>query len=131
MPEIDSPHYYAAYAVVKRGFPLLKNVARKVGEADPPEVLDLMKRVTIVPVHGHTLFGPTVTIHMKDGRGFTKEANGREFIWDFDEEARRVRELVPGLPMSAARFEALIEACRDLDGLEKADRLIGLSLAEG
>jgi 2-methylcitrate dehydratase PrpD len=131
MPEIDSPHYYAAYAVVKRGFPLLKNVARKVGEADPPEVLDLMKRVTIVPVHGHTLFGPTVTIHMKDGRGFTKEANGREFIWDYDEEARRVRELVPGLPMSAARFEALIEACRDLDGLEKADRLIGLSLAEG
>ncbi len=128
MPKIDNPHYYAAYGVVKRGFPLLKNVARKIGEADPPEVLDLMKRVEIVPVHAHTLFGPTVTIHMKDGRSFTKEATGREFIWDFDEEARRVRELVPGLPISADQFEALIGACRGLDGLEKADRLIALSL---
>ena len=81
-----------------------------------------------MPVHAHTLFGPTVTIHMKDGRSFTKEATGREFIWDFDEEARRVRELVPGLPISADQFEALIGACRGLDGLEKADRLIALSL---
>ena len=131
MPKIDSPHYYAAYGVVKRGFPLLKNVARGAGEADPPEVLDLMKRVTIVPVHAQTLFGPTVTIHLKDGRSVTRQATGREFIWDFDEEVRRVRELTPGLPISAERFEELIEACRTLDGLERADRLIELSLVEG
>ena len=114
--------------MVKRGFPLLKNVARKVGEADPPEVIDLMKRVEIVPVHAHTLFGPTVTIHLKDGRSFTKVATGREFIWDFDEEVRRVRELIPGLPIPKAQFEDLIEACRGLDGLAKADKLIELSL---
>ena len=131
MPKIDNPHYYAAYGVVRRGFPLLKDVARKRGEADPPEVLDLMKRVEIVPVHARTLFGPTVTIHLKDGRSVTKAATGREFIWDFEEEARRVRELVPGLPISETRFEALIDACRNLDVLEKADRLIELSLASG
>ncbi len=129
IPKIDSPHYYAAYGVVKRGFPLLKNVARKVGEADPPEVLDLMTRVEIVPVHAHTLFGPTVTIHLKDGRSVTKVATGREFIWGFGEEVRRVRGLIPGMPIPEAQFEELIDACRSLEGLAKADRLIELSLA--
>ncbi|NKB58511.1 MAG: hypothetical protein GKS00_19455 [Alphaproteobacteria bacterium] len=128
MPKIDSPHYYAAYGVVKRGFPLLKNVARGVGEADPPEVLDLMKRVTIVPVHAHTLFGPTVTIHMKDGRSFTKVATGREFIWNFEEEAQRIRELKPGLPISPDQFEALIETCSRIDTLDKTADLISATL---
>ena len=72
--------------------------------------------------------GPTVTIHLKDGRSFTKVATGREFIWDFDEEVRRVRELIPGFPIPEAQFEELVDACRGLDGLAKADRLIELSL---
>ena len=69
-----------------------------------------------------------MTIHLKDGRSFTKVATGREFIWDFDEEVRRVRELIPGLPIPKAQFEDLIEACRGLDGLAKADKLSELSL---
>jgi hypothetical protein len=128
IPAIDSPHFYAAYGVVRRGFPLLKNVGRGVGEEHPPEVLELMQRVTIVPSHGHTLFGPTVTIHMKDGRSFTKEATGREFIWDFDEEARRIREIKPGIPVSAEQFKVLIETCASLENLDKADRLIAATL---
>src|SRR5689334_1980922 len=40
-----STRYYSAYGVVKRGFPLLS------GGADPPEVLALMTRVTIIPSH--------------------------------------------------------------------------------
>lgn len=128
IPAIDSPHFYAAYGVVRRGFPLLKNVGRGVGEEHPPEVLELMHRVTIVPSHSQTLFGPVVTIHMKDGRSFTKEATGREFIWDFQEEARRVREIKPGIPVSADQFEALIETCASLDSLDKADRLIAATL---
>lgn len=128
IPAIDSPHFYAAYGVVRRGFPLLKNVGRGVGEEHSPEVLELMHRVTIVPSHRQTLFGPTVTIHMKDGRSFTKEATGREFIWDFDEEARRIREIKPGIPVSAEQFEALIETCASLENLDKADRLIAATL---
>jgi hypothetical protein len=128
IPAIDSPHFYAAYGVVRRGFPLLKNVGRGVGEEHPPEVLELMQRVTIVPSHGHTLFGPTVTIHMKNGRSFTKEATGREFIWDFDEEARRIREIKPGIPVSAEQFKVLIETCASLENLDKADRLIAATL---
>jgi len=130
-PGLGSPHYYSAYGVVKRGFPLLKDVGQGVGEADPPEVLDLLKRVTIVPSHRQTLFGPRVTIHMKDGRCHTREGTGREFIWDFDEEARRIREITPGVPIPADQYEALIAACAGLDGLDKADRLIELTIAKG
>jgi 2-methylcitrate dehydratase PrpD len=131
IPAIDSPHYYAAYGVVARGFPLDKFVARETGEPDPPEVLDLMTRVTIIPSHRQTLFGPAVTIHLKDGRSFTREGNGREFIWDFDEQARRIGELAPSLPIPAKQFDALIAACGTLDTAARADALIGLTIIPG
>ncbi len=76
------------------------------GADDPPEVLELMKRVTIIPSHPMTLFGPRITIYTKDGKSYTQQATGREFIWDFDEEARRIRGVVPGLPIPAAQFES-------------------------
>ena len=126
-----STAYYAAYGVVKRGFPILKAQVDPNGADDPPEVLDLMKRVTIVPSHTMTLFGPRITIHTKDGRSYTKQATGREFVWDFEEEARRIRGIAPGLPIKPAQFEALIAACRDLDREARADRLIGLTLPHG
>jgi 2-methylcitrate dehydratase PrpD len=131
IPAIDSPHYYAAYGVVARGFPLDKFVARETGEPDPPEVLDLMTRVTIIPSHRQTLFGPAVTIHLKDGRSFTREGNGREFIWDFDEQARRIGELAPSLPIPAKQIDALIAACGTLDTAARADALIGLTIIPG
>jgi 2-methylcitrate dehydratase PrpD len=117
-----STAYFAAYGVVKRGYPLLR------GGDDPPEVLDLMKRVTLIPSHTMTLFGPRITIHTKDGRSYTKQATGREFIWDFDEEARRIRGVVPGLPITAAQFDDIIATCRDLDRQDRADALIALTL---
>lgn len=127
-PRPDSPHYYAAWGVVRRSFPLLKCVERKIGESDPPEVLDLMERVRIIPSHRHTLFGPQVTIHLKDGRSFTKQATGREFIWDYPTHAARMREIIPGLPISETQYEELITCCGQLDQEAEADRLIGLTI---
>ncbi len=115
--------YYTAYGVVRRGFPLLP------GTPDPPAVLELMQRVTIIPSHEMTLFGPRITIFRKDGRSYTKQATGREFIWDFDEEARRIRGVVPGIPIPAARFGELVEACRDLDRARLAHRLAELTVS--
>jgi 2-methylcitrate dehydratase PrpD len=130
-PGVGSTHYYSAYGVVQRGFPLVKFVEHGYGPADPPEVLELMKRVTITPSHRHTLFGPRVTIHLKNGRSVSKTGTGREFIWDFDEEARRIREIIPGIPIPEAQYEELIAACRGLDGLDKAaDKLIALTVAK-
>jgi hypothetical protein len=127
-PVVGSTHYFSAYGVVMRGFPILKTVAPGGPSEDPPEVLDLMQRVTLIPSHSQTLFGPSITIQLKDGRSFTKHATGREFIWNFDEEARRIRGVIPGIPISADQFEDLIAACRDLDRLDRADQVIGLTL---
>ena len=88
----------------------------------------LMKRVTIIPSHQMTLFGPRITIFTKDGRSYTKQATGREFIWDFDEEARRIRAVVPGIPISGSQFERVIATCRDLDRQDRADALVRLTL---
>jgi hypothetical protein len=87
-----------------------------------------MNRVTIVPSNLMPLFGPRVTISLKNGRSYTMQGTGREFIWDFEEEVRRIRGVAPGLPIPEAQFTALIEAARELDTLPRADRLVQLTL---
>ncbi len=121
-PGRGSTRFYSAYGVVKRGYPLL------AGASDPPEALELMKRVTIIPSHRMTLFGPRITIFTKDGKSYTKQATGREFMWDFDEEVRRIRGVVPGLPIPPAQFEQIIALCRDLERQERADKLVQLAV---
>jgi 2-methylcitrate dehydratase PrpD len=120
--------YHTAYGVVKRGFPVLQAWDANPISDDPPEVLDLMKRVTIIPSHTMTLFGPRITIFTKDGKSYTKQATGREFIWNFAEETRRIRDVVPGIPIPAAQFEDIISTCRDLDRHDRADKLVQLTL---
>src|SRR5262252_5105649 len=119
-PARGSTRYYAAYGVVKRGYPMVPFTG------DPPEVLEMMKRVTIIPSHEMTLFGPRITIFTKDGKSYTKQATGREFIWDFNEEARRIRAIVPAIPITAMQYEDLIAACRDLEQQNRADRMVAL-----
>ena len=131
-PRPGSTPYYTAYGVVKRGFPVLRGQGTTPADTDDPsEVLELMQRVTIIPSHQMTLFGPRITIYTKDGQSYTKQSTGREFMWDFNEEARRIRDVIPGLPIPAAQFEAIIATCRDLDHQDRADRLIQLTLKPG
>ena len=119
--------FFTAYGVVKRGYPAL--AGQKIDAADaPPEVLELMNRVTIIPSHKMTLFGPRITIHTKDGKSYTKQSSGREFIWDFNELVRRLQEVVPGLPIPAAQFESIIAACRELEKKDRADTLVKLTV---
>jgi len=120
-----STRFYAAYGAVARGFPMLP------GTSDPPEVLELANRVTIVPSNSRPLFGPRITITLKNGRSYTANGTGREFIWNFDEEVRRLRPVAPGLPIPERQFEELIEAARRLDTLERADQLVSLTLSSG
>jgi hypothetical protein len=123
--------YFTAYGAVSRGFPVERGLkADPAGPDVPPQVLDLMKRVTIIPSHAMTLFGPRITIFTKDGRSYTKHGTGREFIWDFEEQARRIGGVTPVLPIPGAQFERLISACRDLDRLGRADELVRLTLKQ-
>ena len=125
--------YYTAYGVAMRGFPVLRSQQMGVadGDGDPPEVLDLMHRVEIIPSHKMTLFGPRITVFTKDGKSYTKQSTGREFMWDFEEEAGRIRDVIPGLPIPEAQFEEIIATCRDLDQQDRADKLIQLTLKQG
>ena len=123
-PTPGSTRYYTAYGVVKRGFPML------AGTPDPPEVLELMKRVTIIPSHQMTLFGPRITIFTKNGNSYTKQGTGREFIWDVNEEIRRIRGVIPGIPIPAGQFEEIIATCLNLERQDRADTLIRLTLSK-
>jgi 2-methylcitrate dehydratase PrpD len=128
-PRVGSTQYFCAYGAVTRGYPLLRGGQPGPGETDPPEVLDLMHRVTLIPTVGRTLFGPRITIFTKGGRQFTKEGTGREFIWDFEQQARRVGPIAPGLAIPEAQFAELIDTCRKLERIDGvADRLTMLTV---
>jgi hypothetical protein len=128
-PQVGSTQYFTAWGAARRGYPLLRGDRPNAGETDPPDVLDLMHRVTLIPTVRRTLFGPRITVFAIDGRSFTKEGTGREFIWNFEEEARRIRPITPGLAISEAQFGEVIDTCRHLDGLDQAARsLISLTI---
>jgi hypothetical protein len=128
-PQIGSTQYFTAWGAARRGYPLLRGDRPGSGETDPPEVLDLMHRVTLIPTVRRTLFGPRITVFTKDGRSFTKEGTGREFIWGFEEQARRICPIAPGLAITEAQFAELIDTCRDLDRVDgAASRLISLTI---
>ena len=108
---------------------MLRQAMPGPGDTDPPEVLDLMHRVTMIPTVRRTLFGPRITVFTKDGRTFTKEGTGREFIMDFEELTRRLRPISDGLAIGDAQYAELIDACRRLDTLDRAaERLIALTI---
>jgi hypothetical protein len=128
-PQIGSTQYFTAWGAAERRYPLLRGAQPAPGELDPPAVLELMHRVTLIPTVRRTLFGPRITVFTKDGRSFTKEGTGREFIWDFEEEARRIRPVTPGLAISEAQFAELIDTCRHLDRLDRAaEKVIALTI---
>jgi hypothetical protein len=129
-PKIGSTQYFTAYGAVAGGFPMLRQAMPGPGDIDPPEVLDLMYRVTIIPMVRRTLFGPRITVFTKDGRTLIREGTGREFIWDFEEQARRIRPICDGLAIGNAQYAELIDVCRRLDSVDgAAKRLISLTLS--
>ncbi len=128
-PQVGSTQYFTAWGAAERGYPLLRGAQPGLGETDPPAVLDLMHRVSLIPTVRQTLFGPRITVFTKDGRSFTREGTGREFIWDFEEEARRISPIAPGLAISETQFAELIDSCRRLDRIDRAaEKLIALTI---
>jgi hypothetical protein len=128
-PQVGSTQYFTAWGAAERAYPLLRGGQPGPGETDPPAVLELMHRVTLIPTVRRTLFGPRITVFTKDGRSFTKEGTGREFIWNFEEQARRIRPVAPGLAISERQFDELIDTCRRLDRIDRAaQKLISLTI---
>ena len=128
-PQVGSTQYFTAWGAAERRYPLLRGDRPGPGETDPAAVLELMHRVTLIPTVRRTLFGPRITVFTKDGRSFTKEGTGREFIWDFEEQARRIYPIASGLAVRETQFAELIDTCRRLDGTDRvAEKLIRLTI---
>jgi hypothetical protein len=89
-----------------------------------------MQRVTLIPMAGRTLFGPRITIFTKDGKSYTREGTGREFVFDFETLVQRLSPVASGLPIGENQYTELIDACRHLDELESiGEDLIGLAVS--
>ena len=119
-PRVGTTQYFTAYGAVTRGYPLLRGAQPRPGEADPPEVLELMQRVTLIPMVRRTLFGPRITIFLKNGESRTKEGTGREFIWDLETLVSRILTIGKGLAIPASQYEQLINTCRHLERTDNA-----------
>ena len=119
--------YYTAYGAVKHRFPVLAG-RKTYPKDDAPEILELMHRVKIIPSHQMTLFGPRITVFTKDGKSYTRQSTGREFIWEYDGLVARLQDVKPGLPIPAAQYDTLIATCRDLEKSARADALVKLTL---
>ena len=125
--QVGGTAYFTAYGVVKRGYPV--TAGRRIDPKEaPPEVVEMMKRVTIIPSHKMTLFGPRFTIFTKDGKSYTRQSTGREFIWEFDGLAKRISGIANSLPIPAAQYEQIVATCRGLDSEARADKLVQLTL---
>ena len=122
--------YFTAYGIVTGGYPVRRGQPLNYAE-DPPGVSELMKRVNIIPSHKMTLFGPRFTIYTRDGKSYTKQSTGREFIWNYDGLVRRIQDIATGLPIPAAQYEKIVTTCRDLDQQARADALVKLTLKQG
>src|SRR6201982_3008336 len=48
-PQVGSTQYFTAWGAARRSYPLLRGDRPGPGETDPPEILDLMHRVTLIP----------------------------------------------------------------------------------
>jgi 2-methylcitrate dehydratase PrpD len=129
-PRVGSQHYYCAYGIVRRGFPMSRGRTDGPTGAsqDPPAVLQLMKRIRIVPSKTRPVIAPRITIRLKNGVSHTATATGREFMFDLDQEIARISELVPDLPIPESQFQQIVEAVRALDGLSSIRSLIELTL---
>jgi hypothetical protein len=60
----------------------------------------------------------------------TRQGTGREFIWNFEEEGRRIRGVISVLPIPAPQFEEMIATCRNLERETRADKLVRLTLVK-
>ena len=128
-PRVGSTHYFTAFGAAERSYPMLREWPLRKDATDPAAVLELMQRVTLIPTVDRTLFGPRITVFTKDGKSYTREGTGQEFIWDFEEQVRRISPVASGLPIAEVRFRELIDACRHLERVDQAaSKLIALTL---
>ena len=129
--------YMLAYTVIAGDYPVLEhNVEdpRDAGASSGAElaarVAALQRRVEIIGAVGRECFAPRLTFALRDGRRVTGEYHGRELMWDFARDAEVLRRFVPGLPISAPRYDRFVAAVAGLDKAPSVDEVVRLTLPE-
>ncbi len=129
--------YMLAYTVVTGDYPVLErnvenpeDAGASVGEDVAARVASLQARVEILGVVGRECFAPRLTFTLRGGRRVTGEYHGRELMWDFARDARELRRFLPGLPISPARYDALVQAIAGLDAAPAVDEILDLTLTK-
>ena len=129
--------YMLAYTVIAGDYPVLeRNVEdpRDAGVSSGAElagrVAALQRRVEIIGAVGRECFAPRLTFALRDGRRVTGEYHGRELMWDFARDAEVLRRIVPGLPISAPRYDRFVAAVAGLDKAPSVDEVVRLTLPE-
>jgi 2-methylcitrate dehydratase PrpD len=127
--------YMLAYTVATGDYPVLeRNVEdpRDAGATVSAEVMAqvaaLQQRVEILGVVGRECFAPRLTVLLRDGRRVTGEYQGRELMWDFARDARELRRFLPGLPITPARYDQLVDVIAKLDAATAVDDVVRLTL---
>ena len=87
-----------------------------------------MKRVRVTGSQERDFFSPKITVNMKDGTTYEGEFTGQEFKWGFEEDSRRLRDLVPGLPITPERFEQIVRTVGRLQDLSSINELVRLTV---
>jgi 2-methylcitrate dehydratase PrpD len=128
--------YMVAYTVITGDYPVLeKNVEdpRDAGAAVDGDlaarVAALQQRIDVVGQVRRECFAPRMTVALRDGRRVTGEYHGRELMWDFARDARELRRFVPGLPITPARYDALVDTIAHLDTAPSVDDVLRFTLA--
>jgi len=124
-----------AYTLIAGDYPVLEANAEDPRDADAStgaeqaaRVAALQRRVEIMGAVGRECFAPRLTVALRDGRRVVGEYQGRELMWDFTRDTQELRRFVPGLPISAERYERFVAAVADLDKASSVDEIIRLTL---
>ncbi|MEI7925116.1 MAG: MmgE/PrpD family protein, partial [Chloroflexota bacterium] len=111
--------FFAANAAVYGGFPVVggKSFAPEGTNLDTdPAIVDFMaNHVKIIPVWGHPMFSPSVTLKTTDGRAFFGHYPYARMEWNLDQLVERLQDCMPGYPGGKPAFDRLVEVVRNLD----------------
>ena len=134
---VGTIYYIAAHVCVEGSYPMHGRwYELGLGRGEPGEkkesanILELMQRVEVVGSQDRGFFSPKITVKMKDGTSHVGEFTGQEFKWDFEEDARRLRGLIPGLPITENRFDELIKVVARLEELPFIGELLQLTIPD-
>ena len=134
-PRVGTISYVTAYTCVEGHYPLYGQwYEPALGRGGPGEqegsskVLPLMKRVRVTGSQERDFFSPRITVNLKDGTTYEGEFTGQELKWGFEEDSRRLRDLIPGLPIPPERFEQIVETAGRLQDLSSINELLKLTV---